>query len=80
MNKFNKLKTDLDDVFGFDENQKSSFKKIKQYYDQSTNEHVTIIEYRTKRDGEIQVDKGALRQQRNEFQMMRKLLASSDVK
>ena len=80
MNKFNKLKTNLDDVFGFDENQKSSFKKIKQYYDQSTNEHVTIIEYRTKRDGEVQVDKGALRQQRNEYQMMRQLLAISDGK
>ena len=68
----------LDSVFGFGENQKSAYKKIKQYYDQSTNEHVTVIEYRTKREGEIQVDKGSLRQQRDEFQMLRKLMKNSE--
>ena len=40
MNKHNQLLTVLDDVFGSNEKIKSQFQKIRQGFDEKTNEHV----------------------------------------
>ena len=39
----------LDQVFGFEDRKKSSVKKRRQGFDEKTNEHVFIIEYREMR-------------------------------
>ena len=49
MNKWNKLLKMLDGVYGFENQVKSSFKKLKQGFDEKSNEHVVIIEYRVMR-------------------------------
>ena len=46
MTKGDKLLAALDQVFGFQDRTKSSVKKRHQAFDQKTNEHVFIIEYR----------------------------------
>ena len=49
MNKWNKLLAVLDQVYGFEDQVKSSMKKIKQGFDEKANEHVVVIEYRVMR-------------------------------
>ena len=49
MNKWNGLLKMLDAVYGFDNQVKSSVKKIRQAFDEKSDEHVFIIEYRVKR-------------------------------
>ena len=46
MTKWDKLLAHLDQVFGFPDRKKSSVKKRRQIFDEKTNEHVFIIEYR----------------------------------
>ncbi|HHZ88490.1 MAG TPA: hypothetical protein EYO59_08600 [Chromatiaceae bacterium] len=45
----NKLLAVLDKQFGFKFQQKSSVRKIKQFFDEKRNEHVFIVEYRVVR-------------------------------
>ena len=49
MNTSNKLLNTLDDHFGFDDKQQSTFRKVAQHFDERTNEHVVLIEYRVRR-------------------------------
>jgi hypothetical protein len=49
MNKWNRLLKMLDTVYGFENQVKSSFRKIKQGFDERSNEHVFVIEYRVRR-------------------------------
>lgn len=51
MNKWNKLLATLDQVFGFENKVKSSFKKIRENFDDGTNDHVVVIEYRVREKG-----------------------------
>lgn len=53
MNKSNKLLVMLDRVFGFDDKEKSKFRKISQDFDERTNEHVIMIEYRVRVKGTV---------------------------
>jgi hypothetical protein len=46
MNKWNRLLAMLDQVFGFENKIRSTFKKVSQDFDEKTNEHVFVIEYR----------------------------------
>ena len=46
MNKWNRLVLALDEVFGFENKKKSSFRKVSQAFDEKTNEHVFLLEYR----------------------------------
>ena len=46
MNKWTKLQKILNLTFGFDHIKKSSVKKLKQFFDEKSDEHVFIIEYR----------------------------------
>lgn len=50
MNKWNQLTAILNKTFGFEHIKKSSVKKTKQYYDEKSDEHVFVIEYRVMRD------------------------------
>ncbi len=49
MTKWDRLLAQLDQVFGFADRKKSSVKKRRQGFDEKTNEHVFIIEYRVLR-------------------------------
>ena len=51
MNKQNQLLELLNNVFGFEHIRNSSFKKIKQEFDEEQNEHVITIEYRVETGG-----------------------------
>ena len=51
MNKQNQLLELLNNVFGFEQIRNSSFKKIKQEFDEEQNEHVITIEYRVETEG-----------------------------
>ena len=51
MNKWNKLLAMLDQAFGFENKLKSSYRKIRQDFDDQTNEHMIVIEYRVQVKG-----------------------------
>jgi hypothetical protein len=51
MNKWNQLLATLDRVFGMNNKERSTFKKISQDFDEKTNEHVIVIEYRVRVKG-----------------------------
>ena len=53
MNSHTKLLALLDEVFGPDNKAKSSFRKVSQDYDERTDEHVVLIEYRSREKGTL---------------------------
>ena len=53
MNKWNRLLATLDQVFGMNNKERSTFKKISQDFDEKTNEHVIVIEYRVRVKGTV---------------------------
>jgi hypothetical protein len=53
MNQWNQLIAVLDNVFGFQDKEKSNVRKIGQQFDENTNEHVFYLEYRVRREGEV---------------------------
>jgi len=53
MNKWNRLLASLDRVFGMSNKERSTFKKISQNFDEKTNEHVIVIEYRVRVKGTV---------------------------
>jgi hypothetical protein len=69
----------LDRVFGFPNKIKSTFRKISQNFDEKTNEHVVLIEYRVTVKGAM---KSAPRkkQQPNQMAMIQQLLAQNQSK
>ena len=52
MNKWNVLLAALDELYGHEGENKSSFKPVNRYFKQETGELVTVIEYKTKKKGE----------------------------
>ena len=52
MNKWNQLLATLDKVFGMNK-ERSTFKKLSQNFDENTNEHVIVIEYRVRVKGTV---------------------------
>lgn len=70
MNKWNQLLVLLDRVFGFEEKKSSTYRKVKQFYDERTGEHVVLLEYRVRVEPGISTDqrkqKLALIQQLNQ--------------
>ena len=79
MNKSNQLLVMLDRVFGFPNKIRSTFRKISQDFDEKTNEHVILIEYRVSVKGTM---KSAPRkkQQPNQMAMIQQLLAQNQSK
>jgi len=53
MNKWNRLLASLDRVFGMSNKERSTFKKLSQDFDEKTNEHVIVIEYRVRMKGTV---------------------------
>jgi hypothetical protein len=53
MNKWNRLLASLDRVFGMNNKERSTFKKLSQNFDERTNEHVIVIEYRVRVKGTV---------------------------
>ena len=53
MNKWNRLLATLDAVFGMKGKENSRFKKLSQDFDEATNEHVIVIEYRVRVKGTV---------------------------
>ena len=53
MNKWNRLLASLDRVFGMTNKERSTFKKLSQEFDEKTNEHVILIEYRVRVKGTV---------------------------
>ena len=79
MNKSNQLLAMLDRVFGFPNKIRSTFRKLSQDFDEKTNEHVILIEYRVSVKGTM---KSAPRrqQQPNQMAMIQQLLAQNQSK
>ena len=79
MNKWNRLLAALDEVFGFPDKVSSKFRKLSQDFDERTNEHVILIEYRVKVKGTM---KSAPRRRRqpNQMAMIQQLLAQNQSK
>ena len=77
MNKSNQLLALLDRVFGFPNKIKSTFRKYSQNFDEKTNEHVILIEYRVSVKGTM---KSAPRRKRqpNQMAMIQQLLAQQN--
>ena len=75
MNKWNRLLASLDRVFGMSNKERSTFKKISQNFDEKTNEHVIVIEYRVRVKGTL---KSTPRKQAGSQQMafLRQLMAT----
>jgi hypothetical protein len=75
MNKWNRLLASLDRVFGMNNKERSTFKKLSQNFDEKTNEHVIVIEYRVRVKGTL---KSTPRKQTGNQQMafLRQLMAT----
>ena len=52
MNKWNRLLAALDHVYGYKDKKKSTIRKVSQTFDERTNEHVIMLEYRVRRGGD----------------------------
>ena len=76
MNKSNQLLAMLDRVFGFPNKIRSTFRKLSQDFDERTNEHVILIEYRVSVKGTM---KSAPRKKQgpNQMAMIQQLLAQN---
>ena len=74
MNKWNRLLASLDRVFGMTNKERSTFKKLSQDFDEKTNEHVIVIEYRVRVKGTV---KSTPRKQpgRRQLAFLRQLMA-----
>jgi hypothetical protein len=79
MNKSNQLLALLDRVFGFPNKIRSTFRKHSQNFDEKTNEHVILIEYRVSVKGTM---KSAPRRKQhpNQMAMIQQLLAQNKNK
>jgi hypothetical protein len=84
MNKWNQLLALLDDVFGFQNKIRSKFRKVSQSFDQQTNEHVILIEYRVVVKGTMksqpQVNPQQQNQQQQQMAFLRQLVAQGKTK
>ena len=75
MTNWNRLLVVLDQVFGFANRERSTVKKLRQAYDNQTNEHVIWLEYRV-RIGNRQISPvQRIGTGQNQMGLMRQLLA-----
>jgi len=83
MTKENRLLAALDEVFGVGVKIRSSFRKLRQTFDERKNEHVFIIEYRVSVKGTMKSQPRVNVQQQNQQQQMaflRQLVAQGKTK
>ena len=67
MNNHTRLLALLDDVFGTQDKVKSTFRKISQDYDERTDEHVIVIEYRVREKGDLKMTPKGRQQQKGKL-------------
>ena len=79
MNKWNRLLAMLDEVFGFKNKNRSKYRKLSQAFDEQTNEHVIVIEYRVSVKGRMK-SKPRKKQKPNQMAMIQQLLAQGKNK
>ena len=77
MNKWNQLLACLDQVFGMKNKENSRFKKVSQDFDESTNEHVIMIEYRVRMAGTMK-STPSKQSDREQLVFLRQLIAAQD--
>lgn len=80
MNKWNTLLAALDNVYGHDGKNKSSYKPINRYFNQETGEMVTVIEYKTKKQGEVVVKNPRSNQYKQRIGLLQNLLIQQKTK
>ena len=79
MNKSNQLLAMLDRVFGFPNKIRSTFRKLRQDFDEKTHEHVILIEYRVSVKGTMK-SFPRKNQGPNQMAMIQQLLAQNQKK
>ena len=79
MNKWNRLLIALDHTFGFNDKKKSTFRKVSQTFDERTNEHVFVIEYRVRRGGDGVVTKNPKQKQISKLKLLSRLVAQAQA-
>ena len=67
MNNTTRLLAVLDEVFGPENKLKSTFRKISQDYDERTDEHVVVIEYRVREKGALKTTPKGRQQQKGKL-------------
>ena len=56
MTKENRLLAMFDQVFGFTNRKSSTYRKVSQFYDERTGEHVVLLEYRVRVEPGVSMD------------------------
>ncbi len=79
MNKWNQLLAMLDEVFGFQNKIRSKFRKVSQAFDEKTNEHVILIEYRVSVKGTMKSQQ-RMNPQQQKMGFIRQLVAQGKTK
>jgi hypothetical protein len=80
MNKWNRLLATLDHTFGFKDQKKSTFRKVSQTFDERTNEHVIMVEYRVRRGGDGVVTKSPGKKAPSKLKLLSQLVAQAQGK
>lgn len=76
MTKEDQLLMMLDRMYGFGRKIQSKFRKLRQYFDETTNEHVFIIEYRL-RVAWTSKSQPRINRQRQRMKLLRQLIAKA---
>ena len=71
MTKWNKLLIVLDRVLGFPNKQSSTVRKVKQDFDETTNEHIIWLEYRTRVGTTSRHQKQRLKKEKTERELLK---------
>ena len=79
MNKWNRLLKTLDHTFGFKDQKKSSFRKVSQTFDERTNEHAIMIEYRVRRGGDGVVTRSPRKKAPSKLKLLSQLVARAQA-
>ncbi len=76
VNKWNVLLAALDGLYGYKDGGDSSFRPVKRYFNQETGEMVTILEYKTKRQGEAVIKGGGRFESKKKRGLLQSVLGS----
>ena len=75
MNKWNRLLAALDHVYGYKDKKKSTIRKVSQTFDERTNEHVIMLEYRVRRGGDGVVTRSPRKKAPTKLKLLSQLAA-----
>ncbi len=75
MNKWNRLLAALDHVYGYNDKKKSTIRKVSQTFDERTNEHVIMLEYRVRRGGDGVVTRSPRKKVSSKLKLLSQLAA-----